>query len=215
MAETFVNSDREILEFLRDHDSLSVAELAELSGVTATAVRQRLTRLMFQELIERIDEKHGRGRPQHRYSLTASGRRQAGENFGDLAVVLWEEICAIEDESLKRKLVEGIAQRLAKKYASQVEGVGAEAKMASIAALFRGRHIPVSVEADGLLPVLNVKACPYPDLASEDSSICEMEASLFSELLGHEMKLQECTQQGGCSCRFEPTATDEPDVGPP
>ena len=66
-------------------------------GVTATAVRQRLQRLMAEGLIERHTERKGRGRPNHRYSLTEKGERSAGTNFSDLAVVLWEEIKAVDD----------------------------------------------------------------------------------------------------------------------
>lgn len=205
MNESFVHSDRKILELLRDHQSLSVSQLSELSEVTATAVRQRLNRLMLQEFIERSDERHGRGRPQHRYRLTPSGRRLAGQNLADLATVLWEEIGAIEDPALKRQLLTGIARRLARKYAGQIQGDDDAAKMASIAELFGEKRIPMSVEEEGELPILNVRSCPYPDLANEDSSICEMEESLFSELLGRDVKLQECTVQGGCSCKFEPS----------
>ena len=202
MPDSVHNSDHAILELLRDHEQLPVNQLSELLDVTATAVRQRLTRLMLQGFIERFNERHGRGRPQHFYRLTSAGRREVGQNFADLAMVLWQEFCAIEDEALKQRMIESIARRLASKYAREIRGVSLEEKMASIAELFGQRKIPVAVEHDGSLPILNVKACPYPDLVTEDRSICEMEASLFSELIGSEVELQEVDSAGGCSCRF-------------
>ena len=50
---------------------------------------------MADGLIERRTEKAGRGRPNHRYSLTEKGERAGGTNFADLAIVLWEEIKAV------------------------------------------------------------------------------------------------------------------------
>ena len=85
-------------------------------GVTATAVRQRLQRLMADGLIERHAEKKGRGRPNHRYSLTEKGERSAGHNFADMAIVLWEEIKAVEDPAIRRGLLKRIADRFVARY---------------------------------------------------------------------------------------------------
>src|SRR4249920_3825489 len=94
--EAVESSDRSIVDFLRRRGEATVAEMTELLGVTATAVRQRLTRLMEQGLIERQSEAAGRGRPTHRYSLTPAGVRSAGNNYDQLAQVLWDEVRAIE-----------------------------------------------------------------------------------------------------------------------
>ena len=47
------NSDADLLDLIRIAGPLSVTELADAMEVTATAVRQRLTRLMSQSMIER------------------------------------------------------------------------------------------------------------------------------------------------------------------
>ena len=70
MVDDIVPSDISILDLLRQRDSLSVTDLAESMQVTATAVRQRLTRLMDPEdarghgdLNVRLhDEEHERNR---------------------------------------------------------------------------------------------------------------------------------------------------------
>ena len=71
-------SDRPLLERLRRRAGLTVAELASDLGVTATAVRQRLQRLLAGGFIQRFSESAGRGRPQHRYSLTERGQPYRG-----------------------------------------------------------------------------------------------------------------------------------------
>src|SRR3954462_15582655 len=91
MRQLRETSDAAILSLLREADARSVAELAAATKVTATAVRQRLIRLMRQGLVEREPTRHGRGRPRHRYLLREKAKRQEGGNFTDLALVLWKE----------------------------------------------------------------------------------------------------------------------------
>ena len=111
------SSDIGILDLLRKAGPLGVAELAQAMQVTATAVRQRLVRLMAQGLIDRELARAGRGRPSHRYALTEKGRRQTGANFVDLALALWKEIRAIEDPEVRRGLLQRIAKTMAGMYA--------------------------------------------------------------------------------------------------
>ena len=85
-------NDRTIVDYLRRHAAATVLDLVDFTGVTATAVRQRLTRLMEQGLVAREAESAGRGRPTHRYSLTPAGIRSGGNNYGPLVQVLWDEI---------------------------------------------------------------------------------------------------------------------------
>ena len=77
-AET---SDEVLLNYLRRNGAARISDLVAETGVTATAVRQRIQRLMDEGLIERQAEKIGRGRPNHRYALTEKGERQAGQQF--------------------------------------------------------------------------------------------------------------------------------------
>ena len=99
------NSDADLLDLIRIAGPLSVTELSDAMEVTATAVRQRLTRLMGQSMIEREAIRAGRGRPKHRYSLTDKGLRQTGSNFTDLALTLWREIRTAGDEDLGRDVL--------------------------------------------------------------------------------------------------------------
>lgn len=203
--EGIVPSDVAILDLLRKRESMSVAELSEVMDITATAVRQRLTRLMAQGYIDRVPVRAGRGRPSHRYTLTTEGRRKTGANFAELAIALWQEIRLIEDPEIRRGLLQRIARRLASAYTGRVQGNTLEEKMESLAQLYGERRIPFSVERSGDLPVLTALACPYPDLAEQDRAICGMERMLFSEILGEDLRLGECRLDGdSSSCCFEP-----------
>ena len=204
MATEIESSDIALLDLLRKSGPLSVAQLGRAMQVTATAVRQRLTRLLAQKDIERATEKINRGRPVHRYALTEKGRRRAGANFADLAIALWHEIREIKDPEVRRGLLQRISRRLATLYGEQIRGSTLEERMESLAELFRERRIPFEVERTNELPVLRATACPYPELAEQDRTICSMERILFSELLGENVRLSNCRLDGHNCCTFEP-----------
>ena len=203
MSAVPVSSDTAILDVLRRGRALSISQLSDVMGVTATAVRQRLNRLMAQGFVERHAAIEGRGRPSHQYSLTSLGRRQAGANFGDLAMALWREIRQIKDAEVRRGLLQRIAGQLVTLYADQIHGNTTEEKMASLARIFEKRQIPFAVETAEDLPVLTALACPYHDLAEEDRSVCAMEKMLFAELIGEDLKLTQCRLDGASCCTFE------------
>ena len=207
MSESFSSSDLAIIDLLRKHGERTVGELSELLGVTLTAVRQRLSRLMENGYVHREKRIQPRGRPTHGYTLTAEGRRRAGENFADLATALWEEVIALPESEARNQLIEGLARRLAKTYQTQVVGESLVERLRSIATLFQLRHIPMMVEESpgNATPTLKVMACPYPDLANEDPTICQMETTLLSELTGQPLRLDGCTHEGGTCCKFVST----------
>jgi len=197
-------SDVAILDLLRQQDEMTISGLTEAMGVTATAVRQRLVRLLEQELIERSKAPSTRGRPRYIYRLTTRGRRRTGENFADLAIALWHEIQEIQDPVVRGGLMERIARRLAAMYAEQVDGNSIQQRLQAVKTLFAERQLPVKVTTKDRLPVVSVEACPYPELAEHDREVCSMEGMLISELLGIPMNLTSCRLDGGCSCTFEP-----------
>lgn len=210
MSTLSETSDGQVLEQLR-RGAMSVSQLARSTEVTATAVRQRLTRLMAQGLVERVAAKTGRGRPTHRYSLTAEARRQAGNNFADLAGVLWSEVRAVKDPGVRRGLIERIAKALAALYAGQVQGPTVSARAAQLAELLNERRLPF--ESNGAaLPILTALDCPYPELAERDRGICAVERLMVAELLQTDVKLSQCRLDGHSCCQFQTQAGCEQPV---
>ena len=203
MSTQVPTSDAGLLDLLRITGPLSVSEMSDAMEVTATAVRQRLVRLLAQSAIQREATRHGRGRPRHRYWLTEKGLRLTGSNFTDLAVTLWQEIRQSNDPELRRETLRRIARALALGYADQIRGETPAERMDSLAKLLTERQIPVSVENQGENSVLTEHACPYPKLAEQDSGICHVERMMFSELLGQNIEMTQCRLEGGSECRFQ------------
>lgn len=198
------SNDVVLVDLLRVEGALGIGDLSAALGVTATAVRQRLDRLMRQGLVERRTLSGRRGRPAHEYTLTDAGRRSGGDNFRNLALVLWREIRGIRDADLRRGMLARVGSALAEMHRADVSGAQPADRLHNVAEILRRRDITCAVEqpSAGGAPVLTNYACPYADLAEEDRGICAAERIMIEELVGSPVRLSECRLDGDSCCRF-------------
>jgi DeoR family suf operon transcriptional repressor len=205
MSTQTETSDQQMLDFIRQNGAVTISALVVAMGVTATAVRQRIQRLTAEGLVQRNAERIGRGRPNHRYSLTEKGEQSAGNNLADMASVLWDEIKSVEDPEIRRGLLKRIAGRFVERYRGDVSGETLGERMKSLVGLMDERQIPFTVDETKSLPVLSALACPYPELAKADRGVCTMEKLMLSEILGANVRLSECRLDGATCCTFTPS----------
>lgn len=198
--------DQLVLDLLRRFEGLSVTDLMERLEVTATAIRQRLDRLEDAGFIEKRKQGVGRGRPSFNYSLTDLGWRQAGVTYSDLAISMWAEICSLENADLRSQMMSKISNRLGGKFKELIPDAPIGQRMGTMAELLSNRRMPTCLTTGYGLPVLEVLACPYPDLIGDghDRSVCSMETKAMSAALGHEMELSQCRLDGHACCQFKP-----------
>jgi predicted ArsR family transcriptional regulator len=173
-------------------------------AVTRTAVHERLLRLMAEGLVDRELVRGGRGRPSYGYLLSPKARKLAGNNFADLAAVLWQHVLDIEDSGNRQHVVGNIAGALKVFYADAIRGTTLKARMESLRELLEKRRVRCEIDTPGGRPTFTLRDCPYLDLADVDSTICQMETMLFSQLLGDEVVLSQCRLDGHASCQFGP-----------
>ena len=219
-------SDAAVIELLRVDDRLGIGDLARRLGVTATAVRQRLDRLMRAGLVDRTTGASGpsigamtvagrmRGRPSHVYSLTEKGRSTGGDNFRDLALVLWREIRSVREPAVRQGLISRIGAAMAGIYRNEVSGATPRQRLESTAKILQDRRISCGVESsadpsNSGLPVLTSYACPYPELAEQDRGICAAERAMLQDLVGSAVRLSECRLDGAPCCRFTVGSIDQ------
>lgn len=217
-AEPLRSVDRELLMAMRGCETWAIGELTDQLGVTATAVRQRIERLLEMGLIERQKVVAGRGRPTFQYRLTVEGQRSAGANPADLADAMWREILAIEDDELRSQILSSVAARRGRQFAAQVTADASddpsadsfESRMQKLSAMMAAQHMATEVNHLGQLPVLDIGACPYPSLtdASEDRAMCRLEEQMISEALGQPVHLSSCRLDGDSCCQFSAVAPD-------
>lgn len=200
-------ADRELIEQITQGVD-SVPELCTATGVTATAVRQRLTRLEAAGLLEKQSIRAGRGRPRNAYRVTELGYRQLGSKADELAVALWSTVAGTEDQDVRNRLMGRLRDSMRQQYGRNVTGTSVSERMQQLGAALHEQGFPVEVVNDGVggLPVLREKHCPYREISTHDAGICELERAVFSDVLGAPVELTACCREGEACCQFEVVA---------
>ena len=112
MKTVLEHSDGQFLNELHRIGPQTVQDICAAIGVTATAVRQRLVRLQGSGFVARDLVRRGRGRPHHVYRVTDKGLRQLGDNYGDLALILWREIRNIPNAEIRQAITTRVRDAL-------------------------------------------------------------------------------------------------------
>lgn len=195
--------DREFLQRLHRLGGGTVQDICDELGVTATAVRQRLVRLQGMGLISRDAVREGRGRPHYVYQPTETGLRELGENYAELAMTLWRAVRQIEPVEVRERVLDTVRQEMVRRFRRSVHGDSLSDRFAELGDGLAENGFDVEVDTSGELPVLRGNNCPYLELASGDSGICELEQAVFTEVVGAPVKLSQCCLDGSNCCEFE------------
>ncbi|MBA3314945.1 MAG: MarR family transcriptional regulator [Planctomycetota bacterium] len=200
-------ADRDFLRRLHRHDAATIQELCDELGVTATAVRQRMGRLVAARFVVRREVHEGRGRPHHVYSVSERGLRELGDNYAELATILWNELRNITDARVRRAIFDRIQDTLAERYGRGVDGRTVSQRVEQLKTRLAESGFDVEVDSQGRLPILRENNCPYYDLASSDPAICELEHKVFEQVLGTTLALTHRCVDGHNCCEFQAGGT--------
>ena len=197
-------NDRQFLHRLHRMQGGTVQEICDDVGVTATAVRHRLSRLQGLGLVTRRTVRSGRGRPHHRYEPTEKGLRELGDNYSDLAMILWREVKNIQPPEVRNRVLQRVQEALVDRFGDEVSGRSLQERMTKLKSALEQRGFDVEVDESGELPILRENNCPYLDLAHSDPEICELEQAVFEKALGTPVTLTHCCLDGYPCCEFQP-----------
>jgi predicted ArsR family transcriptional regulator len=195
--------DRQFLERLHEMGGGTVQDICHAQGVTATAVRHRLVRLQEAGFVTRELAPSKRGRPHHVYRVTRNALREMGDNYAELAQILWREIRNIEEPAIRERLASRVQNALVDQIRKVSPTAPLSVRLAELAAALRERGFQVDTDNSGLLPVLRENNCPYYELASEDPGICELEQAVFRKVLNADVRLTQCCLNGHSCCEFQ------------
>ncbi len=197
------SNDRQFLEVLHKIGSSTVQSICAEMDVTATSIRQRLSRLQVHGFVDRVAVRKGRGRPHHCYQVTDAGLNELGDNYSDLAMILWRELQNIEDSSLRTDVLRRVQKSFIQRYGNFVHAESLLDRMEQLKSALVERGFDVEIDLSGPLPILRENNCPYHELASSDSRICELEQDVFRSVLGVDVNLSQCCLDGHHCCEFE------------
>lgn len=193
---------RRIIEALARRGPLTIAELVSELGVTTTAVRQQVNRLLAQGWITCVQRRGGPGRPADVLSLSDQARQLFAPYADELARLVVNEVSAMDGPEHALELLRRVTTRIAERSRSAVGAGPIRQRIRRLAGALSEQGMLVESDGGEAGLRLTVYACPYSDLAAEHPQICELERETFSDLIGREVELEHCLLDGQNCCAF-------------
>ena len=198
-----------ILDYLRVQREATVKDIARLLGLTPSGVRQHMTVLEQQGLVQSHEQRGRVGRPALRYVLTPSGDATYPKAYHHLANALIDEVRTTFGSQELHRVIRGVAVRLAAEHPHLRNEPDPEARIEGVAEVFRGLGVVADWERSGNAFLLHERTCPYPEVARRNSVTCAMDVAYVRELSGMDARLTQCIVRGDpcCTYRLVPPVT--------
>ncbi|MBI3961881.1 MAG: ArsR family transcriptional regulator [Deinococcus sp.] len=193
----------QILQLLRRRGEAAVAELCQELGITATGVRQHLTELQAEGLVESRAVRGGPGRPRHRYRL--SRRADQGFPTGDdqFSRDLLDLIAELEGTGQLDEVLGRTMERLVSGVGKQLTAQDLRRRLDQLVAALNERGYMAEAQElpDGRLGLL-LHNCVIRQLAGGFPQICGHEAQAYSKAFGANVVMESSMAAGQGTCRY-------------
>ena len=192
-----------ILEYLQRQGRATVKELGSLLGLTSTGIRQHLTVLERDGLVDAREERGRVGRPTLVYSLTEKADALFPKTYDALATVLLEEIRCSQGNERLHDLLHKVAERMAAPYVERIEGRPLPERVRETARIMEEQGCLVEVrEADDGEYYIDEFTCPFPKVAQQDRSVCALHVDFVRVLTGGDTRLTQSLLRGERACCY-------------
>lgn len=203
-----------ILSALKAQGPQTATELSLQLRITPMGVRQHLTSLERDGLVEYRTESRGLGRSSHVYSLTPSGDECFPRGYEHLANELIEIVNELEDRPGVERLFQRRAERLEVSYRSRIHGRTVQERVRELAEIRseEGFMARCETEDDGAILLIE-NNCAINRVAAKCPEACQAELRLFERLMGNAEVTRERHIVGGdlcCAYRFHERPDSEP-----
>ncbi|MBI2762694.1 MAG: helix-turn-helix domain-containing protein [Chloroflexi bacterium] len=199
---------RAILVNLRQRGPMSPDALATHLGASRTGVLQQLHALEEGGLVSHQLERHGVGRPRHRYDVTPDAQDLFPMDYDGFALGLIEAISAVGGEELLDEVLAARRRQLGNRIRERlVERLAADAPLAD-----RVRELAVVQDAAGYLAeaiigpdgTIRIREhnCAIYHVSREVNLCCEAELALFRYVCGTNVERETHIAAGDRSCTF-------------
>ncbi|MEX2157895.1 MAG: helix-turn-helix domain-containing protein [Dehalococcoidia bacterium] len=193
---------QQILDFLRSHGQATVKDLDGHLGLTSTGVRQHLTVLEREGLIEAHEERGHVGRPALVYQFTEAGDALYPKKYDQLANVLLEEVRELAGAQAFQTLMRRVATRFADPYRARLEGKPVAERVIATTEIIRERGSEADCTQDGDGWLIRQSTCPFPKVAGENSCVCALDVEFVRQLAGSDARLTTSLLRGDRCCTF-------------
>ncbi|MBU8906567.1 helix-turn-helix transcriptional regulator [Desertibacillus haloalkaliphilus] len=184
--ETPTTKDQ-ILNLLKKHKQLTVADLARQLDITEMAVRRHLNTLQKDSIVSTSLVRQAMGRPTNVYYLTAEGQELFPRNYANVTIDFLKDIEQLGGNDMIDELFARRKERMKAQYEDLIKDSTFEHRLDALAKVQNdhGYMVEWEKEGDGTY-VFKEYNCPISQIAKEYPVACACEQELFQEILGTE-----------------------------
>jgi predicted ArsR family transcriptional regulator len=196
----------ELLLLIKQRGTISLDDAEEATGLTRTTLREHLSQLERDGLVERSTMRHGRGRPSLRYSITPEGERL----FPSRDHLLLGRLLEFLEDNGEGDLIDVFfaqfwEQRLrdAEYRMADIPQDDKRARLAVIETLLEEQgFMPEIVEnVEGIL--IRECNCPFPEAVKRTRLPCILEARFFERILNERVGRVTYIPDGSPACTYQ------------
>jgi predicted ArsR family transcriptional regulator len=200
---------QQILDFLRRYGRATVKDLDSHLGLTSTGVRQHLTVLEREGLVEAHEERGHVGRPALVYQLSEKGDSMYPKKYDQLANILLEEVREVAGAQALQTLLRRVAVRFADSYSDRLDEKSLAERVREATRIINERGSEADCEKDGDDWLIHQYTCPFPQVARRNSCVCALDVEFVRQLVGSDARLSTSLLRGdrACTYRIRPVET--------
>ena len=200
------DNQRKILEhLLSHHEGAPLDELGGHLGLTRTAVKQHVLRLLDLGYLTYADTKGAVGRPRRRYLISDAGIDAFPKKYSWLANAILAQLAQDLGPSGAKSFMRNLAGAVAASLEGQVDPKDAPAqRLRKVITLmnelgYRAVLKPGEGPGEAAIEAVN---CVYHSVAKVHPELCQFDVSLIEQASGMNVRLETCIAKGGAVCRF-------------
>jgi predicted ArsR family transcriptional regulator len=201
-----------ILFQLKSLGEAQAETLARRLGISVQGVRQRLERLLDENLVAFSDRAHGRGRPRRLWSLASGAASLFPDTHAQLTVDLIGTIRSELGEAALAQLLERCREQITAAYRKRLaREPDITKKLTALAVMRSAEGYMARLEKhpdDGFLLVED--HCPICAAAMTCQGFCSIELAIFQDLIGPSWRIERhdhvLTGARRCTYRIAPAA---------
>lgn len=200
----FATTRGKIVTSLRKRRAASAVDLAAEFGVTPNAIRQHLSALERDGLVEERPVKRGPTKPTFEFSLTAKAETLFPHRYDKML----DQVLSVIRERGGQSAVDEVFTKIGQKSAQRLNdrlGAGDDpaARVAGLTAALRESGVDAEFEQRGETFIIREHNCPYANTVTSHPEVCSVIHTVLDEVIGGEHTQVESLATGGKECRFE------------
>ncbi len=189
---------------------LTLDELSVSLGISRNAVRQHMDVLERYGLVQVVGRRTATGgRPSRAYGLTEAGLEAFPRQYDLLAEGMLATVREELGEEALQQLLARMAHRVAEGEQEALAALPEPERREAVVNLMNGLGYDARVLPDGTIVAVN---CVFHRLAAKTRAVCRYDERLLSSLLGYEVRLGACMQDGANGCAFAAVAPAAPEL---